>query len=174
MADKKDVSTAIMDVKAKPYRLMVDEAVNDDNSVVALHPDKIKELQLFRGDTVLIRGKRRHDTVCILLSDPSCEPNKIRINRVVRGNLRVMLGDIVSVHQCPDIKYGQRVHILPVAEATCSIIGWSTYPLSRLALLLNHRRLLPGARRASCCRVQGGSHRSRAVLHRVARDRHPL
>jgi len=123
MADKKDVSTAIMDVKAKPYRLMVDEAVNDDNSVVALHPDKIKELQLFRGDTVLIRGKRRHDTVCILLSDPSCEPNKIRINRVVRGNLRVMLGDIVSVHQCPDIKYGQRVHILPVAETTEGLSG---------------------------------------------------
>jgi transitional endoplasmic reticulum ATPase len=121
--NKKDVSTAIMDVKDKPYRLMVDEAINDDNSVAALHPDKIKELELFRGDTILIRGKRRHDTVCILLSDPSCEPGKIRMNRVTRANLRVMLGDIVSVHQCPDIKYGARVHILPVAESIEGLSG---------------------------------------------------
>jgi transitional endoplasmic reticulum ATPase len=26
---------------------------------------------------------------------------------VVRKNLRVRLGDIVSVHQCPDVKYGK-------------------------------------------------------------------
>jgi hypothetical protein len=27
--------------------------------------------------------------------------------QVVRKNLRVRLGDIVSVHQCPDVKYGK-------------------------------------------------------------------
>jgi transitional endoplasmic reticulum ATPase len=27
------------------------------------------------------------------------------MNRVVRRNLRVKLGDIVTVHPCPDIKY---------------------------------------------------------------------
>ena len=93
---------------------MVDEAVNDDNSVVALHPSKLEELELFRGDCVQIKGKKRMDTVCILLSDETCEPGKIRMNRVVRENLCVKLSDIVSVHQCADIKYGARVHILPV------------------------------------------------------------
>ena len=34
---------------------MVDEAINDDNSVVALHPDTMERLQLFRGDTVLLK-----------------------------------------------------------------------------------------------------------------------
>ena len=57
------------------------------------------ELQLFRGDTVLIKGKKRKDTVCIVLADEFCEEGKIRMNKVVRKNLRVRLGDVVSVHQ---------------------------------------------------------------------------
>ncbi len=76
-----------------------DEAINDDNSVVALNLQKMDELQLFRGDTVLLKGKKRKDTVCIVLADESCEEGKIRMNKVVRKNLRVRLGDVVSVHQ---------------------------------------------------------------------------
>jgi hypothetical protein len=45
------------------------------------------------------QGKKRKDTVCIVLSDESTDESKIRINKVVRKNLRVRLGDIVSVHQ---------------------------------------------------------------------------
>ena len=47
-----------MDGKKKPNRLLVDEAVNDDNSVVAISQAKMDELQLFRGDTVLIKVSR--------------------------------------------------------------------------------------------------------------------
>jgi len=52
---KKDFSTAILERKKSPNRLVVDEAVNDDNSVVALHPTTMEKLQLFRGDTVLLK-----------------------------------------------------------------------------------------------------------------------
>jgi hypothetical protein len=82
-----------------PCPCRADEAVNDDNSVVALNLQKMDELQLFRGDTVLIKGKKRKDTVCIVLADEFCEEGKIRMNKVVRKNLRVRLGDVVSVHQ---------------------------------------------------------------------------
>ncbi len=82
-----------------------DEAVNDDNSVVALSPAKMEELQLFRGDTVLVKGKKRKDTVCIVLADDQCDDGKVRMNKVVRKNLRVRLGDVISIHQCTDVKY---------------------------------------------------------------------
>ena len=45
------------------------------------------------------QGKKRKDTICIVLSDESVEENKIRMNKVVRHNLRVRLGDVVSIHQ---------------------------------------------------------------------------
>eukprot|EP00178_Gracilaria_changii_P003619 TRINITY_DN1540_c0_g1_i1.p1 TRINITY_DN1540_c0_g1~~TRINITY_DN1540_c0_g1_i1.p1 ORF type:complete len:878 (+),score=184.91 TRINITY_DN1540_c0_g1_i1:351-2636(+) len=74
------------------------------------------ELSLFRGDTVLLKGKKRRDTVCIVLADDECEDVRIRCNRVVRNNLRVRLGDIVSISACPSIQYGKRIHVLPFAE----------------------------------------------------------
>lgn len=61
---------------------------------------KMDELQLFRGDTVLLKGKRRRETVCIVLSDDTTADDKIRINRCVRNNLRVRLGDVVRSVVC--------------------------------------------------------------------------
>jgi transitional endoplasmic reticulum ATPase len=123
MTDKKDFSTAILDRKTSPNRLMVEEATQDDNSVVALHPDTMEQLELFRGDTVLLKGKRRKDTVCIVLADESVLSNKIRMNKVIRTNLRVRLGDIVSIHPCPDVKYGKRVHVLPIDDTIEGLTG---------------------------------------------------
>lgn len=45
-----------------PNRLVVDEASSDDNSVATLHPATMETLQLFRGDTIIVRGKKRKDT----------------------------------------------------------------------------------------------------------------
>ncbi|KAG4383711.1 hypothetical protein GLYMA_13G143600v4 [Glycine max] len=120
---KRDFSTAILERKKAPNRLVVDEAVNDDNSVVVLHPDTMEKLQLFRGDTILLKGKKRKDTICIALADETCEEPKIRMNKIVRNNLRVRLGDVVSVHQCADVKYGKRVHILPVDDTIEGVTG---------------------------------------------------
>merc|ERR1711976_665489 len=83
----------------------------------------MEELNLFRGDNVLIKGKKRKDTVCIVLADENLEDQKIRMNKVVRKNLRVRLGDIVSVHACGDVPYGKRVHVLPLDDTIEGITG---------------------------------------------------
>lgn len=57
--------------------------------------DKTDELQLFRGDTVVLRGRKRRQTVCIVLTDDTCGDDRIRVNRVTRNNLRVRLGDVI-------------------------------------------------------------------------------
>ena len=113
-----DLSTAILDQKAKPNRLIVDDVVenNDDNSIVTLSEAKLEELGLFRGDTVLLRGKKRKETVCIVLGDESCPNEKVRMNRSIRKNLRLRLGDVVSIQPCDDAKYGKRIHVLPIDD----------------------------------------------------------
>lgn len=70
-----------------------------------------------------VQGKKRKDTICIALADDTCDEPKIRMNKVVRSNLRVRLGDVVSVHQCADVKYGKRVHILPVDDTIEGVTG---------------------------------------------------
>lgn len=118
-----DLSIAILKRKDRPNRLLVEDATNDDNSIVSLSQAKMDELQLFRGDTVLLKGKRRKETVCIVLSDDSCPDEKIRMNRVVRNNLRVRLSDVVSIQSCPDVKYGKRIHILPIDDTVEGLTG---------------------------------------------------
>jgi len=109
--------------KRSPNRLIVEEALNDDNSVISLSQAKMEELNLFRGDNVLLKGKKRKDTVCIVLADENLEDMKIRLNKVVRKNLRVRLGDIVSVHACGDVPYGKRIHVLPMDDTIEGITG---------------------------------------------------
>ncbi|GLU11859.1 hypothetical protein SLE2022_285790 [Rubroshorea leprosula] len=123
---KKDYWTAILERRKSPKRLVVEDAVNDDNddnSVVAMHPETMEMLQLHRGDIVLTKGKKKKDTICIVIADETCEQPMIRMNKVVRSNLRVRLGDVVSVQQCPDAKYGKRVHILPIDDTIEGITG---------------------------------------------------
>lgn len=120
----KDLGTAILDnKKSKPNRLMVDESAQDDNSIVQVSPAKLDELQLFRGDTVLLKGKRKKETVAIILADEACPDDKVQMNKCVRNNLRVRLGDVVSITPLPEIKYGQRIHVLPIDDTIEGLTG---------------------------------------------------
>merc|ERR1711892_281978 len=123
MSGENDLSTAILQEKSRPNRLVVDDSVSDDNSVVSLSQEKMDELQLFRGDTIMIKGKKRKDTVAIVMSDDTLSNEKIRVPRVMRSNIRVRLGDVVALVPCPDIKYGKRVHVLPIGDSIEGVSG---------------------------------------------------
>ncbi|KAH7335503.1 AAA ATPase [Rhizoctonia solani] len=118
-----DVATAILRPKKSPNRLIVDEATSDDNSIATLNPQTMEALQLFRGDTIIVRGKKRKDTVLICLSSDDVDEGKIQMNKVARHNLRVKLGDLCTVQPCHDIKYGKRVHILPFDDSVEGLAG---------------------------------------------------
>jgi hypothetical protein len=76
-----DTATAILRPKKSPNRLIVDEATADDNSVATLNPATMDTLGLFRGDTIIVRGKKRKDTVLICLSSDDIEEGKIALNK---------------------------------------------------------------------------------------------
>ena len=45
--------------KKAANRLVVEEtATNDDNSVCTLHPDTMEKRSIFKGDIVMLKGKR--------------------------------------------------------------------------------------------------------------------
>jgi transitional endoplasmic reticulum ATPase len=112
---------AILNCKEHFNRLIIDDAVNDDNSVVSLSPQKLDELELFLGDIILLEGKKRRETVCIVLVDDNCPNDHIRVNCVVQNNLRVRSGDIISIQTCQDMKYGKSIHVLPIDDTVQGI-----------------------------------------------------
>jgi transitional endoplasmic reticulum ATPase len=100
-------------------RLLVEEILKKnecENSAVYLNSQKVEELKLFRGDTVLIKGKKRKDTVSIIMTDDSCTDSKIRLNEVIRKNLGEKIGDIITIHAFSDLKFGKRIHVLPFED----------------------------------------------------------
>jgi transitional endoplasmic reticulum ATPase len=110
--------------KRSPNRLMVEESHGEgDNSVVMMSEKKMDELGLFRGDSVLIKGKRKHETVAIAIMNDDTEDHKIRMNKCIRKNLRVKLGDIVSVTATGEIPYGKAVQVLPFDDSVEGITG---------------------------------------------------
>ncbi|CAH8658706.1 unnamed protein product [Heterobilharzia americana] len=116
-------SDPVVEKKRKPNRLIVDSTIKDDNSVVSMSQAKMDELQLFRGDTVFIRGRKRKETICVALPDETCPDDHIRTNRCVRINLRVKLGDVVTVTCCQDIVYAKRIHVLPIDDTIVGLTG---------------------------------------------------
>ena len=84
------------------------------------------ELKIFKGDTVILKGKKRKDTICIALSveeGDDLNDDKIRMNKVVRHNLRLRYGDFVSIYPCPDIPNVTRIHILPIDDTIEGVTG---------------------------------------------------
>lgn len=97
-----ETSTAILRPKRSPHKLIVDEASSDDNSVGNINPATMETLGLFRGDTILVRGKKRKDTgpshllpprepaakldstVLIVLSSDDVDEGKIQMNKGLR------------------------------------------------------------------------------------------
>ncbi|VEU20325.1 DEKNAAC101149 [Brettanomyces naardenensis] len=116
-------ATAILRTKKKDNALIVDDATNDDNSTISLSSNTMEKLQLFRGDAVLVKGKKRKDTVLIALADDDVDDGVCRINRVSRNNLRIRLGDIVTIHPCPEIKFATRISVLPIADTIEGLTG---------------------------------------------------
>ncbi len=66
----------------------MDDSVTDEHSTIAIHPDKLDELQLFIGDIVLLKGKKRKTTVAIVTADENVDISRLQMTKVVRSNLR--------------------------------------------------------------------------------------
>ncbi len=96
---------------------------HEDNSVVTMSQDKMDELQLFRGDNVLLKGKRRRETICVAMTNESVADGKIQMSRCIRNNLRVRIGDVVSVQAHDDLKYGSQIHVLPIDDTVEGLTG---------------------------------------------------
>lgn len=106
-----------------PNRLIVDDDPGGDNSSVKMNTAKIQELGLFSGDTIEIRGRLHLTTIALATPDDNVEPIKIKMNKVIRKNLDIRLGDIVIVKPLENVEWGKRVQILPYKDTVEGLSG---------------------------------------------------
>lgn len=100
----------------RPNHLIVHDVYSgSENSTVCLSPDKMHELRLFQGDTVLLKGTHQRKTVAFVHADSTCHKKTIRLSLDVQNYLRVDQMDIISIHSL-EIKYGKRIEVMPVID----------------------------------------------------------
>ena len=122
---KKDVSKAILEKKKAPNKLTVQDSKQDDNNIIEMTEAKMDELKLMKGDHVLLRGKKRRETICIALEaeGPDAKDGEIRMNKGTRKNLRVRMGDVCVVSAIPEIPTCQKIKILPFEDTIEGLTG---------------------------------------------------
>lgn len=81
------------------------------------------ELKLFKGDSIFIKGKKRKETLVVCLQDNKLEDGKIRMNKTIRKNLRVRLGDVVMLKPAGEVPNLTKIHVLPLADTIEGIQG---------------------------------------------------
>ena len=117
------MASAAPEPKRAKNRLILDNNPNDDNSVLSMHENTMSVLDIFSGDSVIVKGKRKKETVLVCTADNTCDEGKVRVNGGIRKNLAVKLGDVVGVHKVDNIPYGSKVSILPFADSVEGITG---------------------------------------------------
>mmetsp|Transcript_16740 Transcript_16740/g.28385 ORF Transcript_16740/g.28385 Transcript_16740/m.28385 type:complete len:885 (+) Transcript_16740:91-2745(+) len=120
---KTDLATAILSRKASPNTLLVDDSVTDNDSTVVIESSKMEELGLLSGDTVLLKGKKKKNTVAVVIADDNVAAGRIQMTKVVRSNIRLRLGDTAVITPMPDIKFAKKVLVLPFEDTIEGISG---------------------------------------------------
>jgi len=118
------------------------------------------ELNLFRGDTISIKGKKKHDTICIAIADEETDDTKIRMDKVVRKNLRVKLGDVVSITNAGDVPYGmsRRQLVFP------SLLAFALSLCASIVLLIASYSFLFQVKLSTFCRSMTVSRESKETF----------
>jgi transitional endoplasmic reticulum ATPase len=107
-----------------PNRLTVVLSAHDDPSVVALSKRKMKELDVFEADVVLVKGRFGMQTVGVAMEDKSVGAGEAGLSAATQRNAGCRkLGDKVKLYACADIKAGKRVHVLPFKDTLGSFEG---------------------------------------------------
>lgn len=97
-------------------RFIVDDLPNGDNSQVVINSNKLEALDLFQNDYVRLKGRFNRHTYAIVQADPEANPIRIRMNRVMRQNLSVNLGDLIILTPAPNLQYSSRIKIIPFMD----------------------------------------------------------
>ena len=103
--------------------MIVDNSSNDDNSVIGMHENTMSELEIFAGDSVIVKGKKKKETVLLCVSDPTCEEGKVKFNGCSRKNLSVKLGDVVGIFKADNVPYGTKIDVRAFSDSIEGVTG---------------------------------------------------
>ena len=110
--DKSIQTNECSDILPLGKELVIDDTLNNNNSIVTLSESNMKVLKLSHGDFVMIKNpKNQKETICSVSADETCKRNTIRINRCIRKNLSLNHGDNILIQHLPNVPKSSSITI---------------------------------------------------------------
>lgn len=109
--------------KVSPHKLIIDDLVSDDSSIAIISSKTLETLGIKNGKQIFLKGKKNHSTICTVIGSDKGEEGMIKINKTVRANLKTKIAETTHVSLCENIKYGNKIHVLPFADTVENLTG---------------------------------------------------
>jgi AAA+ superfamily predicted ATPase len=84
-----------------------------ENSMVYLNPSDMNNFKILKGDILTLFGNKQ--TLAIAREDESVPKGKIQMNKVIKKNLNVNIGDTIEI-KLLEVNFGKQIKVLPVEE----------------------------------------------------------
>lgn len=108
----------------KLNRLTVDDCPGvDDSSVVFMNPKRLTELGIDADSIIEIKGKRQKSTIGVVIPNEEVAEDNIQMNKIVRKNIRVRLGDQVYISKRDELPYAVEVTISAFSDSVEGVTG---------------------------------------------------
>ncbi|CDU19414.1 cell division cycle ATPase, putative [Plasmodium yoelii] len=103
------------------YCLVENIDENADNFDIYMSKEKMRELNINDGFTVLLKGKKKKEMVAIAREDNRLSKYSVSISFSIKRNLRLMHNDIVKIYSLPNIKNIKNVILSPFNDTVNNI-----------------------------------------------------
>jgi len=104
-------------MEKKQVQLKVVEALQDDayKGIARLDAERMRELNINRGDVVLIKGHRETVAIADRAYPADVGEGIIRIDGILRRNAKSGIGDVVTISKA-DVKEAKKIIIAPAQK----------------------------------------------------------
>lgn len=97
-------------------RFIVNDNPGGDDSQIILSSEKVNVLDLFQGDYVRLKGRFGKTTHAMVQSREDVDKIVVLMNKTMRANLGVNLGDIVILYPAQNLPYHKRIKVIPFEQ----------------------------------------------------------
>ncbi|KAL7072213.1 hypothetical protein ACQ4LE_008856 [Meloidogyne hapla] len=114
--------TSLLNFSPKENRLIVALGTTENNSIAFIAQSKLDQLDFVKGEMILLIGKKRRKTACIVDTSDVCPNDQIVLSTIISANLQVKVGGVICVKReaIPD---GIKINCLPIDDTIGDFSG---------------------------------------------------
>jgi len=118
-----NLTTAILDAQTENTFIVKDCAYPLKSYEAAFNSKMLEKFELEKGDWVRIIGKKRKESVYVVVEAEDAPDKILFLSKEGRSNVRVRIGDTLKIYQIDDLEKTKSMEFFPIADTVEGIVG---------------------------------------------------